>query len=151
MTARALTLITSWIAGIAGHYTGDYLEQPDWCAQQKQHSGRTGWRALARHVAGYAACQTITRAVAYRTAGIRVPLTAQVGGALTDAVIHGVIDDGRALRRYAETNGKPAFHDLADHGINGRALMDQAAHLGIQIPLGAIVTTLVAAGRGGNR
>src|SRR5699024_4857832 len=97
MTVRALTLVTSWLAGTAGHYTGDYLDQPDWCAQQKQQTGRAGWRALARHVVGYTACQATTRALAYRAGGLRVPLAAQAAGALTEAMIHGIIDDGRLL------------------------------------------------------
>lgn len=144
MSDHALTLALSWIAGQAGHYAGDYLDQPDHCAQNKQKPGRTGWAALARHVAGYTACQTLTRALAYRAAGLRVPVAAQAAGGLAEGLAHGLIDDGRLLQRYAEATGKRQFHALAAQGMNGRALLDQAAHLGLQIPLGALVTTAVA-------
>ena len=56
-----------------------------------------------------------------------------------------VIDDGRLLRRFAHTTGKGKFHDLADHGVNGRALLDQAAHHQVQLPAGIAVTTIVDA------
>ncbi len=52
-----------------------------------------------------------------------------------------------ALDTFTDASGKRGFHDLAGNGVNGRALMDQAAHKGIQVPLGAAVTAALAAAR----
>jgi hypothetical protein len=141
---RTAVLVLSAIGSHAGHETGDYLVQRDCDAQRKQQRTPEGRRSLARHAATYALTQAATRAGFYRAAGLRVPALAQLAGAVTEGALHAVIDDGRLLAAFAEATGKRRFHDLADHGINGRALMDQAAHKGVQIPVGAVVTTAAA-------
>lgn len=143
-TDRAVVLLLSWLGGLAGHYSGDYLVQRDCDAQRKQERNAAGRRALLRHVVTYALSLAGTRAVAFRVARTRVPLRAQVIAAVVEAVLHALIDDGRLLRRYAELVGKTRFHELADQGINGRSLLDQAAHLGVQLPIGAAMTAVVA-------
>lgn len=145
---RTAVLALSTLGSAAGHETGDYLVQSDCDAQRKQDRTPAGRRSLARHAATYAVTQAATRAALYRTAGLRVPALAQLAGAVVEGAVHAVIDDGSLLARFADASGKRGFHDLADHGINGRSLMDQASHKGLQIPLGAIVTTLVASRRG---
>lgn len=142
---RTTVLVLSMLGSGAGHETGDYLVQSDCDAQRKQQRTPKGRRSLARHATTYAITQTATRAAFYRTAGIHVPVLAQLIGTVTEGALHAVIDDGRLLARFADLTGKRGFHDLAGHGINGRALMDQAAHRGGQIPVGAVVTTAVAA------
>ncbi|WP_075334482.1 hypothetical protein [Pseudonocardia sp. Ae717_Ps2] len=85
------------------------------------------------------------------------PWLAQLTGVVAEGVVHAVIDDGRLLARFAAIPGRQRdehgarigrqkrFHGLADHGVNGRALMDQAVHHQVQIPVGVAVTTAVAA------
>jgi hypothetical protein len=148
---RTAVLALTWLGGTAGHDTGDYLVQRDSDATTKQQHTAVGRRALATHVLTYGATQALTKSVAYRVAGVRVPLAAQLAGGVVEMVLHGVIDDGRLLRAFSEAVGKLAFHDLAAGGVNGRMLLDQAAHRGLQLPLGAIVTALVAGRRGGAR
>lgn len=142
---RTAVLGLSLLGSAAGHETGDYLVQRDCDAQRKQKNTPEGRRSLARHATTYAVTQLATRAAFCRAAGLRVPALAQIAGAVTEGALHAAIDDGRLLAKFAEKTGKGRFHDLADHGINGRALMDQAAHKGVQIPVGAIVTTAIAA------
>ena len=142
---RTAVLALSAIGSHAGHESGDYLVQRDCDAQRKQQRTPEGRRSLARHATTYALTQAATRAGFYRAAGLRVPAIAQLAGAVTEGALHAAIDDGRLLAKFAEASGKKRFHDLANHGINGRALMDQAAHKSLQIPVGAIVTTAVAA------
>lgn len=141
---RAAVLAVAWIAGQAGHATADYLVQRDCDAQAKQRRTPEGRRALASHAISYGITQAVTRAVAYRVAGLRVPARAQITAAVVETIAHAAIDDGRGLQRFAETTGKGQFHALAGHGINGRALMDQAAHTGLQIPAGAMITAVMA-------
>ncbi|WP_020421141.1 hypothetical protein [Amycolatopsis sp. ATCC 39116] len=141
---RAVVLAVTWLAGHAGHETGDYLVQSDHDAQHKQQRTPEGRRALARHAFTYGLTQAATKAAAYRAAGLRVPVRAQLAGFAVETAVHAIIDDGRLLRRFADKTGKLGFHDLNTGGINGRALMDQAGHKGLQVPLGAIITTLLA-------
>lgn len=151
---RAAVLALSALGSHAGHESGDYLVQRDCDAQRKQQCTRQGRFSLARHATTYAATQAATRAALYRAAGLRVPALAQLAGAVTEGALHALIDDGRLLAKFAHTTGKGRFHDLAGGGVNGRALMDQAAHKGLQVPAGAVVTTAVAAAlsqKGGRR
>lgn len=142
---RTAVLLTSLAGGVAGHHLGDYLVQSDTDAQAKQQRTRAGRLSLARHAATYAASQALLRAWLSRGGGMRVPARAQLAGALVEGVLHAVIDDGRLLARFAKATGKSRFYNLAGHGINGKALLDQAAHHALQIPVGAAVTTAVAA------
>lgn len=144
MSDRATTTVLTTLGSLLGHHGGDYLVQDDCMAAHKQKHTSRGRRALAAHAATYAATQAVTKAVLCRTAGVRVPVLAQLAGALTEGVLHAVIDDGRLLTRFAKGTGKAKFHALADHGVNGRMLMDQAAHQQLQIPAGTIATVAVA-------
>lgn len=176
MGTRVAALVVSWLAGQAGHHTGDYLVQQDCDAQSKQKQNPEGRRALARHSVTYGLTQAVTRAVSYRAAGIRVSAHAQIAGFLAETVAHGVIDDGRLLAWFADGTGKPDFvrlgapRDVAattesgqpvhlknrggetvswdnPNPSSGRGLMDQAAHLGVQIPLGSIVIAVLSTWR----
>jgi hypothetical protein len=135
----ALTILGS----LLGHHGGDYLAQNDDMAGNKQKHTHSGRKALAKHAASYTLVQALTKAVLYKTDGVKVSWKAQLAGALTEGLLHAVIDDGRLLRLFAEKTGKTSFHSLADHGVNGRMLMDQAMHHQIQMVLGAVVTILV--------
>ncbi|MET9260530.1 hypothetical protein [Amycolatopsis sp. NPDC004079] len=56
-------------------------------------------------------------------ARVRAPRRAQSPAAIVEAVLHGVIGDGRILHCCAELDGKARFRDLAAGGIiGGRAL-----------------------------
>ena len=142
---RTSVLTTNFAGGFAGHELGDYLVQIDCDAQRKQQRTPQGRFSLARHAITYAASQAAVRAGLYRAAGLHVPVLAQLTGAVVEGAAHAVIDDGRLLATFADLTGKRRFHDLAGSGVNGRALMDQAAHKGAQVPIGAITTTAVAA------
>lgn len=144
---RAVTLAVTWLAGHAGHEIGDYLVQLDCDAQAKQQHTWAGRFALARHAVTYAATQAVTKWLAYRLGGVRVPGRALLAGTVVEGLLHAAIDDGRLLRVFADATGKRRFHDLNAAGVNGRMLMDQAVHRGLQIPIGAVVTMLVAGER----
>lgn len=109
---RTAVFALSALGSTAGHETGDYLVQSDCDAQRKQEHSRAGRFSLARHAVTYAATQAVSRAGIYRTAGVRVPASAQLAGTVTEGVLHAVIDDGRLLRRFADATGKRGFHDL---------------------------------------
>jgi hypothetical protein len=162
---RAIVLVATAIGGLVGHETGDFLVQGDRDARWKQQHNasclphvridprdarspeqrtRDAHVALARHASTYALAQALTKAGLYRSAGVRVPLVAQVLGAILAAVLHAVVDDGRILYWFACWSKKLGFYELAAGGINGRALLDQATHKGLGIPLAAVFTTALA-------
>lgn len=141
---RAVTVAITALGSLLGHHGGDYLVQTDTCAAAKQDRTPAGRRALAVHAGTYALTQAVTKNVLYRLAGLRVPATAQLAGALTEAVVHAVIDDGRLLEVYARHTRRDRFYGLAQAGINGKSLLDQAAHIQVQIPAGIAATTTVA-------
>jgi hypothetical protein len=147
---RATPLVVTWLAALAGHQVGDYLVQLDRDARRKQERTRVGRAALARHVVTYGLAQAAVKVAVLRAAGVRTPGRAVVGGQVVEVLLHAVIDDGRLLRWFAARTGRLAFHDLNVGGVNGRALLDQAAHRGVQVPVGALVTTWLA-GRAGVR
>lgn len=147
LPSRATVLILTWIGGSIGHEGADYLIQSHADSQAKQHRTRRGRAALARHVLSYGLTQAAAKEAIYRTADVRVPLGAKLAGGLAEMLLHALIDDGRPLRAYAAATGHLAFHDLAGHGVNGRMLMDQAAHKFTQLPVGAIVTALLTGRR----
>ncbi|OZM79925.1 hypothetical protein CFP66_23260 [Pseudonocardia sp. MH-G8] len=163
---RSSIVTLSALGSLFGHHGGDYLVQDDCMAAHKQQHTPRGRRELALHAGTYAATQAATKALFYRAAGVRVPLLAQVAGAVVEGVLHAVIDDGRLLERFSrlgrgrgrfidqwgEVLGRQErFHGLASSGVNGRMLMDQAAHHQVQIPAGVLATVAVAAWVGRKR
>jgi hypothetical protein len=93
-------------------------------------------RELALHTNTYAATQAAMKALFYRTAGAQVPVLAQLASAVTEAVLHAVIDDrcllgrfsrlGTGRQRFVNKQGRALgrqqrFHDDA---AGGRAQMD---------------------------
>jgi hypothetical protein len=162
---RANVLVATMVGGLAGHETGDFLAQRDRDARRKQQHNvsclphvhidpsdsrspkqrtRDAYIALASHASTYALAQALTKGVLYRSAGIRVPLVAQALGAIVAAALHAAVDDGRLLYWFARWSGKLGFYEVAAGGINGRALLDQASHKGLGIPLTAMFTTALA-------
>ncbi|MEU5852516.1 hypothetical protein [Saccharopolyspora shandongensis] len=162
-TYRLSVFTTTAIGGHSGHEIGDYLIQSDHDARNKQchtrpdvpisdddHRSpcqrvRDGHVSLGRHGLTYGLAQMVTKALAYRVAGVEVPFAAQLAGTLAEAGFHVVVDDGRLLRKFAAATNKLGFHDLNAGGVNGRMLLDQATHKGLQLMVGAAVTTGVAA------
>lgn len=160
MPDRVATTVLTAFGSLLGHHGGDYLVQDDCMARSKRQHTPQGRRELARHAATYTATQAATKALFYRTAGVRVPFLAQLAGAVTEGVLHAVIDDGRLLRRWAavghgrdrhadatgnRVGRQETFHNLKADGVNGRMLMDQAVHHQVQIPAGTVVTVAAAA------
>lgn len=141
---RAVTLGITWMAGLAGHEVGDYLVQLDCDAVTKQDRTPAGRIALARHVVTYSLAQAAVKWLALRVTGTRVPVRAVLAGQVVEMLAHAAIDDGRLLRWYADAVGKRRFHDCTSGDVNGRMLLDQACHRGLQIPAGTLVTMLVA-------
>ncbi|GAA4890693.1 hypothetical protein [Saccharopolyspora cebuensis] len=111
-TYRPLVFSLSAIGSLTSHGGGDYVVQSDWCARYKQTRSPEGRRALAAHGATYGLAQLATRIGVCATAGLRVPLLAQLAGTSVEVVLHVLVDDGRLLRWLAESTGKGGFHAL---------------------------------------
>ncbi|MDN5917829.1 MAG: DUF3307 domain-containing protein [Pseudonocardia sp.] len=141
---RAAVTVLTAIGAVLGHHGGDFLVQTDCMAAGKREHTPHGRRALARHAVSYAGAQAVTKAALYGASGVRVPVAAQLAGAVVEGVLHALIDDARLLQRLARSTGKARFHDVAP---GGRMHMDQAAHMQVQILAGTVTTALIAARR----
>lgn len=112
-----------------GHQIGDHIAQTDHQAANKAGKGCEGWQAMAGHVASYTACQAVAL-LALRATGVRVSPIRAVLGLAVSAGTHALIDRRWPVQRLLHATGSPGFADLADGGMNGPYLADQALHVG---------------------
>ncbi|MFJ6212225.1 hypothetical protein ACIQGZ_02645 [Streptomyces sp. NPDC092296] len=94
------------------------------------HTAAAGRRACAAHVASYAAVQAAALLLGTRTLGIRLRPSRAAAALALSALTHYAADRRRPLKHLAERTGKARFYGLADHGMNGAYLLDQAWHHG---------------------
>lgn len=99
--------------------------QHDYVEGQSSAAGR---RACAAHVATYTAAQAAVLLAGTRLLGIRLRPGPVAAALALSAVTHYVADRREPLRRLADATGKGNFVRLADHGLNGGYLLDQAWH-----------------------
>ncbi|MFG3050182.1 hypothetical protein ACGFZP_04380 [Kitasatospora sp. NPDC048239] len=91
-------------------------------------SSAAGRRACVAHVAAYTATQGAVLLAGTRLLGIRLRLGPVAAALALSAVTHYIADRREPLRRLADATGKSTFVRLADHGMNGGYLLDQAWH-----------------------
>ncbi|AUG76281.1 hypothetical protein CFP65_1382 [Kitasatospora sp. MMS16-BH015] len=91
-------------------------------------STAAGRRSCAAHVATYTAAQAATVLVADRVLGLGLRPSRVAAALLLSAASHYVADRRVPLRRLAKATKGGRFVELADHGMNGAYLLDQAWH-----------------------
>lgn len=89
---------------------------------------RPGQKACAAHVASYVATQGVALILASAVSGRRLSFGGLTAGLALSGATHYIADRRRPLRWVAERTGKAKFVGLADHGMNGAYLLDQAWH-----------------------
>ncbi|MFJ6212168.1 hypothetical protein ACIQGZ_02350 [Streptomyces sp. NPDC092296] len=94
------------------------------------HSAAAGRRACAAHCASLTAVQAAALLLGTRALGVRLRPSRAVAALALSAATHYVADRRRPLQRLAEATGKAKFYALADHGLCGSYLLDQAWHHG---------------------
>ncbi|GAA1401506.1 hypothetical protein GCM10009639_43890 [Kitasatospora putterlickiae] len=137
MPLRAVRFTVSYALLRAAADVADHWIQTDYQASTKgQHdhaegqSSAAGRRACAAHVASYTATQAAVLLAGTRLLGVRLRPVPVVAALAVSAVTHYVADRREPLRRLADETGKGRFVRLADHGLNGGYLLDQAWHHG---------------------
>ena len=103
-------------------------------------SSAAGRRACAAHVATYTATQAAALLAGSRLLGIRLRPRQVAAGLALSAVTHYIADRREPLRRLADATGKANFVRLADHGLNGGYLLDQAFHHAFETAAALIVS-----------
>ncbi|MFZ3475264.1 hypothetical protein ACODT3_42840 [Streptomyces sp. 4.24] len=104
-----------------------------------------GIRSCAWHVTTYSAAQGLALLGGARLLGIRLHPAAVVGALAVSGLTHYAADrrvPGGLLHRLAVARQKERFYKLADHGMNGAYVMDQAWHHGWE----AVAALIAAAG-----
>ncbi|MER8186505.1 hypothetical protein [Kitasatospora sp. NPDC094015] len=129
-------------ADVADHW----IQTDHQAATKGQHdhtdgqSSAAGRRACAAHVATYTATQAAALLLGTRVLGVRLRPGPVAAGLTVSAVTHYIADRREPLRRLADATGGRAFVRLADHGLNGAYLLDQAFHHGIETIAAAIAS-----------
>jgi hypothetical protein len=127
-TSTAAIIAVAFAALYASHTVADHLVQTDWQAQGK--TADKGWLwPMAGHLAGYLITQ-YAFLYAIALAGVPFGLWGFLGGLAFSVATHGVIDRRWPVRWLLEHTGSAPFARLADGGINGIYLADQALHVG---------------------
>lgn len=117
----AVLLPTLW----AAHNVGDHVAQTDHQAAHKA----SDWAAMAGHVGGYQAVQSLAAGAVLRATGLqRNPWTA-LAGAVFSAGSHAFIDRRWPVRWLLERTGSPKFAQMLAP-VNGPYQADQALHHG---------------------
>jgi hypothetical protein len=138
--------------GRAGSNVGDHWVQSDFCARAKgatdaqpvylpdpdseepepvRYGTADGQLACAWHALTYSATQALAVGAGARVLGIRLHPAAAATALALSAVTHYAADrrvPGGLLERLAAKTGNDNFWRLADHGLNGSYLLDQAWH-----------------------
>ncbi|MFJ5927891.1 hypothetical protein ACIQF6_35385 [Kitasatospora sp. NPDC092948] len=126
----------------------DHWVQTDYQAATKgecdSEPGQSSWRgrrACASHVAAYTATQGAVLLLGGRLLGLGLrPSRVAVALGLS-AVSHYMADRRWPIRKVADRIGSGRFVRLADHGMNGGYLMDQAWHHGFEVCAAVIAAT----------
>ncbi|ADP84826.1 hypothetical protein [Pseudofrankia inefficax] len=129
MSADPATFATLAATAYAAHTLADHvLGQTDRQAALKATAGPAGWAALARHIGGYHLILTAMSAAAVAAFGLPISPTGAAAGLALSAATHALWDRRTPVRWVLEHTGARQFAQLADHGLNGLYLSDQALH-----------------------
>jgi hypothetical protein len=113
----------------AAHQLADHvLGQTDHQAANKAAAGWHGWRNDLAHVALYHLVMTVMLTVAVLLLDLPVTITGTLIGLGFSAATHALIDRRWPVRWLLEHTGSGPFSRLANHGLNGAYLADQALH-----------------------
>ncbi|MFF7457919.1 hypothetical protein [Kitasatospora sp. NPDC008115] len=121
-------------ADVADHW----IQTDHQAATKAQHddspeqSGAAGRRACAAHVASYTATQAAVLLIGNHTLGLGLRSSRITTALALSAASHYAADRRRLLYRLARATKGGRFVDLADRGMNGAYLMDQAWHHGFE-------------------
>ncbi|MEV7022345.1 hypothetical protein [Kitasatospora sp. NPDC093558] len=121
-------------ADVADHW----IQTDHQAATKTQHDdtpgqcAAAGRRACAAHVASYTAAQAAVLLLANRALGLGLRPSRLTAALLLSATSHYAADRRRLLHRLARATRGGRFVELADGGLNGAYLMDQAWHHGFE-------------------
>jgi hypothetical protein len=105
----------------------DHWVQTDHQAQHKAKPGFEGHRALAGHVASYAATQALVLLAGNRALGLGLRGRSMAAALALSGATHYVIDRRWPVQKAADATGKAPFYRMGGP-LGGAYLMDQSAH-----------------------
>lgn len=142
MEDSALTFGVVVLTMLLTHPVADYFVQTDY---QAQHKGLTGDRSAegrlnaAAHAFSYTCTQVIAVILMLGTLGFTGSYIVVVAGLVLNGVTHYVIDRRWTLEAFARLIGKSGW---IDNDPNALPHLDQAAHLGLFLPIAAFIAAL---------
>lgn len=144
--SQAATFAAVWITLMAAHGIADHVVQTDTQATGKTSdaprthgiSRRRSIQLCLAHVASYHVTLAVLLAVVWWALALPLTVAGVTAGLAFSALTHGVIDRRWPVRWLLEHTGSSGFARLADAGINGMYLTDQALH-GVAIWIAALI------------
>ncbi|MBD0676638.1 transcriptional regulator [Streptomyces sp. CBMA156] len=127
-TSRAATFAAAYVLLRSSADLADHWIQTDHQADTKADRSPHGRRACAAHVATYTAVQAAALVLGGRALGLRPKPRRVIAALALSASTHYLADRREPLRRAAEATRRGNFLRLADHGMNGGYILDQAFH-----------------------
>ena len=125
----ALTFAALAVTLYAAHQLADHvIGQTDNQAAHKADAGLSGWRHILGHVTTYHLVMAVMVAIAAVALNLPVTAAGLAAGLGFSAVTHAFLDRRWPVRWLLEHIGAAKFARLADHGLNGMYLSDQALH-----------------------
>ncbi len=143
MSTAATTFAALAATLYAAHQIADHvLGQTDTQAALKATRSRRGWAALARHVTAYHTVMAVMVTIAWAMLDLDLSAVGLAAGLTVSVATHTVWDRRTPVRWVLEHTGARKFAAMADRGLNGMYLADQALHLACLWAAGLLAVTL---------
>lgn len=128
MTSLAGKFSAAYTALRVAGQVADHYVQTSHQAAHKADAGVAGHKAMAGHIASYAAAQAAALVVVNQVLDAGIKPRGIVAAVAFSAATHWFIDRRWPVRKLAEATGKLGFHDAGEVCGKGSYVLDQAAH-----------------------
>lgn len=125
---RAGNAAAAYAALRAAAHVADHWLQTGHQAAHKADAGLDGHRAMAGHVASYAATQALALAAANHLLDMNLRPSRIAAAVAFSGATHWFIDRRWPVRKLAEATGKGEFYRAGEVCGSGAYVLDQAAH-----------------------
>lgn len=126
--SKAANAAVTYAAMRTAAHVADHWAQTSHQAVHKADAGLSGHRAMAGHIASYAASQAVAVVAADRLLGMGLRPSRIAAAVAFSAATHWFIDRRWPVRRLAEATGKQEFLNLDTSVFGSMYTLDQSAH-----------------------
>lgn len=128
MASKTAQAAAAYAALRTAAHVADHWIQTGHQAAHKADAGVAGHKAMAGHIASYAAAQAAALVVVNQVLDAGIKPRGIAAAVAFSAATHWFIDRRWPVRKLAEATGKLGFHDAGEVCGKGSYVLDQAAH-----------------------